>query len=298
MSLSQTCCTYSDILSFHIKTIKKFAEARASELLDCVLNIDEGRKKRILELLDLPNLSNKSIILIHSNGKVKSLRKGICSKKKKVTRMKFNDVSPLQAAALCGDFFLVHLFIKKLPDHQKYAAWLQLEAIRRRKDYLAAFFALQKAYHDYLKRWNAQNKKKDRLSFWVTIWDEPEYLWEEVGEHQKKLSIFGLQVLCNPIPYGQLPNLTQEPIRSLLVDHDNELNLDSIGIGTESALSKGYSRGARPEIYWQGGAWNIEENAKEWDMVCEVVQNELDKARKLLLSYTHAETRKQFVGVC
>lgn len=299
ISLASTCHDFRNILSFHIKAIKKTAKARAAELLDCVMNIDEERKKRILELLALPNISSPSIILIPSHGKAKSLQKWYCSKKREVSRMEFNELSALQAAALCGDFFLVNLFIDKIPAHQRYAAGLQLKTIRRRKDYLAPFFALQQAYHEYLKGVGSHGKGK-QYSVWDFLCDKSLRLFERLGECQKKLSNFGLHVLlCNQILYEQPPELTQEPFRLSLLNYDEALDLDKIGINTASALSKGYSiptrppTRAKPEYYWHGGAWSIERNSQEWDHICEVVQNELNKAMILLLSDAHNESKEK-----
>ena len=299
ISLANTCHDFRNILSFHVKAIKKTAEARAQELLDCVVNIDEERKKRILELLALPNLSSQSIILIPSHGKAKSLQKWFCSKKREFTRIEFNDLSALQAAALCGDFFIVNLFIDKIPAHQRYAAGLQLKKIRERKDYLAPFFALQQAYREYLKGVESHGKGY-QYSFWDFLEDKSECLWERVGECQKKLSNFGLQVLSNPILYGHLPYFsTQEPVRLSLLNDDEALDLGKIGISTQSALAKGYSvskllpKRAKPENYWCGGTWNIGNNAEEWNLICEVVQNELNKAMILLLNYAHNESKEK-----
>ena len=149
-----------------------------------MVNIDKKREKRILNCQLFPNLSSQSIILIPSHGKAKSLQKWFCSKKREFTRIEFNDLSALQAAALCGDFFIVNLFIDKIPAHQRYAAWLSIK--KNHLDYLAPFFALQQAYREYLKGVESHGKGYQIVHFRDFLEDKSEDVFGNVWGNVRK----------------------------------------------------------------------------------------------------------------
>ncbi len=257
---------------------------RAAELLHYVLNIDEEKKKRILELINKPSLGSQSFILIKAQGFVEY---NSSKQKKVIPRAQFNNVSPLEAAALCGDFFLVQLLSDAVPKNQKHSAGLQLQEIRKRSDFLAPFPTLVKAYHEY----NIHLKKVQRfkgLDFLTHIQIEKE-LREQIGESQKKISNYGLQVFCNLVTHDPLPDFTIEPLRKCIMWDKSDLDLDSIGIGTDSILHKG------PNICTTLGRWaggNIQFDPEAIALLYKVIQIKLGDIMDSLLDLTSIQPKK------
>ncbi len=203
---------------------------KAAPLMDLVLNIDSENKKKILDII----ASNPEHILVRTRGDVKYRS----SKQKKIAvRIGISNLSPLEAATFSGDFHFVNIFRDKLPGNLKHQAGLQLDAILSNSSFLSAFKAVLDAYQKFFKEVESKAKEPE----WKTAYE----LWEQLGEAQKKLSTFGLQVFCNPVPHKPLPDFTLEPVRACrFAVYDNgwkevDLDLDSFGVGTDFALLKG-----------------------------------------------------------
>ncbi len=271
---------------------------KAALLMDLVLNIDSENKKKILEII----ARNPELILVRTKGDVKYLS----SKQKKIAvRIGINNLSPLEAATLSGDFPLVNIFRDALPDNLKHEAGLQVDAILSNSNFLSAFKAVLDAYQKFLKEVDTQHKAK--APDWKTAYE----LCEHLGDAQKTLSTFGLQVFCNPVPHEPLPDFTLEPVRACRfevydygwkkVDGD----LDSFGFGTNSALYKGPrgqlgatravaldaagAFGPRPAWGRDGGAAVVDFEAI--NLLCKVIPEQLGKTRTLLLQYPKASDK-------
>lgn len=276
--------------SLRITSRAQLPFAAAAKLLDYVLNINDANRKKILDLIHAPIESNKSIILIRADGDVRHFSS---KQKKEVIRLREKNVSPLEAAALSGDFFLVKILSDALPDDQKPEAGLQLLALKQRQDYLSAFFNLQKYYHSYIK--DPTSLKDYRIS----------PLWEQVGEGHKKLSNFGLQVFSNPVSFeSQDLDLTKEPLRSFhffeeyfddeepnSFFRDIGMDLDAIGTGTGYALYKVNLSECqhRTGQYYKSISpiWNppAKSDSKVVDRLCKLIPQQLDNTAVNLLKY-------------
>jgi hypothetical protein len=241
--------------------IEKKEKKLAAELLRHVFDANPKAVQEFLAQIP-PNL--KCIILIKS-----CANEGYYSKKqeKMVCTRTWPEVSPLEAAALTGDNFLVLellAYMLKRLRHQavdvqtslRLQAAAQLEAILNRLetaengDYLAPFKALIKAYQEFIKEYPAL--------YAADNWAKIDELWDFVGEMQQRLSTYGLQEFCDEKPFSPLPNFKQAPTRSCLLDGE-ALDLDSIGAGSFMALYKagdgaGGVRGVRGVRRWCGGA--------------------------------------------
>lgn len=281
---AQTCGTFSEVFKDLLEQAKM-----AAPLLNLVLNIDEKGKKEILEIIK----ANPKFILYRSQGRVNYFS----SKQNKiVARILISNLSPLEAAALSGDFHLVNIFRDALTLDQKQIAGLQLDEILSRPDFLSAFHALQKAYHEYLKQY-IDLMQTDEAQKKITS------LWEHIGEAQKNLSLYGLQVFCNPIRHKPLPDLTKEPARVCKLYDDRSLDLDSIGLGTECALWKAertwgqmsqwglvISYGVASVV---AGRHRTRSDSEAIDLLCKVIPDELGKTKALLLQYKPEASNKQ-----
>ena len=173
---------------------------RAAPLMDLVLNITVEKREKILKII----AANPELILVRTKGDVKY--RSSKQNNKTIVRIGMSNLSPLEAAALSGDFHLVNIFRDALPNNLKHQAGLQLDAIFSRPGFLAAFKALHKAYQKFIKEYGELYKAKD--------WKILDELCEQIGEDQKKLSTFGLQVFCNPVLHHPLPDFTKEPLRA------------------------------------------------------------------------------------
>lgn len=215
-AISKTCRQYRDLFKSSRKARKK-----ATELLHCVLNIDTFRKKRIIELLSEPQPGTLSIVLMRVFGrevywgyKKPSDSYGILSsfKIKKICKREWT-ASPLEAAAKMGDNFLVKMFLDKLSQKQKLEALHQLQNIRAQRkivwepaSYLRGFLELREAYKTFLESFAVIQATNQR---WHLIGE----LWGEIGEAQKNLPNYGLQVLSTPV--FPIQDFTKEPKREL-----------------------------------------------------------------------------------
>ncbi len=258
---------------------------KAAPLMDLVLNIDSENKKKILEII----AKNPELILVSTKGDVKYPS----SKQKKIAvRIGISNLSPLEAAALSGDFHLVNIFRDKLPDNNlKRQAGLQVDTILSDSNFLSAFKAVIDAYQKFLKEEDTQRKAKARD--WKTVNE----LWGQVGEAQKRLSTFGLQVFCNPCRH--FPDFTLEPVRACRFEvyasgwKEVDSDLDSFGAGSRDALCKGpraYSGGVCGASV--GIACAPEIDCEIFSLLCKVITEQLGITRTLLLQYPRATDKK------
>jgi hypothetical protein len=213
------------------KNIEIHSTLKAEELIKQVLNAEPKKVKESLgESLSLKSaFSNSSVVLIKTDGTETYFSK---RKNKLVPKRQWKNISPLQAAALSGDNFLVKVLLNHVPDHLKMEAAQQLKEIRYRADYLAPFKALIKAYQDHIQQIPALHAERN--------WKKMDALWEEIGEKQKNLPAYGLQEFCNISAHAPSPDYSEEPRRSCVFMGGKELNLDIIGKKTRQALFKGY----------------------------------------------------------
>jgi len=274
-ALSNTCVTFRQVNKKRLTDLREMA----SELLDHVLNIDENRKKRIIELLaqaraaDILSIALIPVAIGREQYFSSQQNKIVCKREQ-------NNLTPLEAAAICGDFHVLKLFRDFLPENQKQEAGLQLLVLRKRKDYMSLFFAAHHALKEFVTRALA-------LEF-MEHFEAGDTLCGQLGEAQKALSKFGRQVLCNPKPNSPLPDLTLEPRRSCLLYNDVELDLDSIGLSSFRALFKGLHGGS---FVAGGGAhlklgvrFAIEIDLKASDLLCKVIPREVDNITGELLN--------------
>lgn len=285
---AQVCKPFNEAFK-HLLTQAKLAEP----LLDHVLNIDEARKKNILEIIK----TNPEFILYRTKGSVKYFS----SKQNKIAiRITMDNVSPLEAAALSGDFHLVNIFRDAFPETLKRVAGLQLSEILSRSDFLEAFSILKKSYIKYITEYAQLDNanQQDMISL----------LWEQVGEAQKILSTFNLQVFCNSFPHEPSIDFTKEPARSCKVEIPTgmfsgseivDLDFDSIGLGTQHALWKGVCTKA-----WCGhGMWFYGTSGRPWfeanedlgamQLLYEVILKQLNDTKICLLGYTPDHCKKE-----
>lgn len=250
--LSNTCVTFRKLFRDQLNKFK------TSELLEHVLNIDEKRMKRIMELLSKPYEGIQSSLLIRTKGR--ELRK---ENKKIITKKLRYNISPLEAAALCGDFFLLRLFKEAIPKNQEQEAGQQLLAIRKRSDFLSEIFAVRDASKKYDDR--APELRDEGNS------NEIDNLLGQIGDTQTGLSTFVLQVYCNPVPFKPLPDFDEEPRRSCVLYNGEELDLASIGSGTQRALYKGqgWMFAADADVFTS--------EFEALDHLCQVISKEIDK---------------------
>lgn len=293
---------------------------KASELLFYGVNINKERKKKLLELLatqNIPqqnlreqnlgdqNLENLGDRDLSENTEIQSfilrranVRQVYFSKKlnANVCMGVLGNVSPLEAAVLCGDFHLVRLLLENLPENQNQEAVQQLKRIRRKlesepnsfaslikslqtayKSYMSLCRTIEKVYSGYIN-YDYQNKLNKLLG--------------SIGEKQKVLPWFILQMFCIPLLYNPpSPDLLkEEPDRYCR----STLDLDSIGFvskfGWDSvpyALIKG------PLPPWEGicfvyasvshEMWpkDAEADSMILNSICAVIKSELDTIIKL-----------------
>ncbi len=261
---------------------------KAAPLMDLVLNITAENKKKILEII----AKNPELILVSTKGDVKYPS----SKQKKIAvRIGISNLSSLEAAALSGDFHLVNIFRDALPDNLKRQAGLQVDTILSNSNFLSAFKAVLDAYQKFLQEVDTQSKAKE--PDWKTAYE----LWEHLGDAQKKLSTFGLQVFCNPVPHDPLPDFALEPVRACRFEvYDDgwkevDLDLDSFGVGTDFALYKDAVVGVADRCWLvEGGAglWWSAIDFEAISLLCKVIPEQLGKTRSLLLQYPRAIDKK------
>lgn len=210
--LSTTCEKFKNDLQVSMNEKKK-----ASELLDLVFNKPSCKTVQKWLAKNKPN-TVKAFSLLRTNGKEEYFSK---KQKKMIYKRTWQDISPLEAAAICGDIFLVRTLLVSIPENQKYEAGLQLQAARNRKEYLEPFYNLQKAYKEeseQSRKLKSEKKQKER-----------EVLLLTVGLCQCLLPAYGLQEffddkIVTSIRELDFPNLDKEPKRSV------GWNLDSLGV--------------------------------------------------------------------
>ena len=271
---------------------------KARELLFCVLNTntDANRKQMDELLVESQAAGHQSIILtrvssqeFYSNAQNQILPRA--------NRVWTHPISPLEAVFKCGDFHLVRRLLARIPENQKREALVQLQNAKTEcaanipGNYLYDLARLSAAYKEYLGSYDnlVQTNNSNELN----------RLWGCIGEAQKNLSWFLLQVFCNPSPHDPLPNFNLEPRRDCRLRDNTTFDLDSIGLSSSYALYKGRRVGveavATPiSLGWWG------EPVACFDLpainsLCDVVQRELDQTTVALSMEVNAleEQRQQ-----
>lgn len=209
----------------------------ASQLLFCVLNIDERNKKRIMMVL--AKLKIKESILIRATGIEWHNDNPIQVKRT------WKDVSPLEAAAKCGDVHLVRMLMEKLSFKERTLAITQLEGVKAARtipsepgSYICGLAELNQSYKTYLELFRIHNLEQDNFNSKIL-----KELNETLGDVQKKLPCFLLQAFFSFIRKTG-SDVTKEPERRVHIvsgyHQYQELNTKAIGKGTESALASIY----------------------------------------------------------
>ncbi len=233
--LSRTCKQFRDL---HQKPLKSV------ELLDCVVNINEVKKQRIIAILSSLSLEARAIILeptIHYiTVEARALKQG---------RTRFNHTSPLQAAAICGDLFSVNRFLQALPPQLNPQAKAQLQEVRDHREFLSFLADLDRAYQVYIDHYQALKDANidsyEKLKAANQL-DTIKTNFEQIGEKQKMVSNFVLQLFCRRISFAHQKPCTLEPARDIYIDgYDPKwdalrVTLHNVGTGTYSALIKGW----------------------------------------------------------
>lgn len=274
-------------------------QCAASELLFCVLNINETGRRRIKEILSkLTNskriVESQSIILTrvmgiewHGDG---SGREGISSffykRDPNLCKRVWKNVSPLEAAAKCGDIYLLRKMLKKVPIKERTLAISQLEGVKATRtiasepgSFICGLFELHNAYKTYLAVLELHNLKERDYGLKRVI-----ELREFLGDAQKKLSTCLLHAFCNPF---RSSGYKYEEVFSRMTTiiwgaNYRYFDANKIGKGTGSALASE----ERHERYMMSYSWCAENSAAERDSkiiseLYRVLPVELDKIIEL-----------------
>lgn len=286
-------------------------------LLQPVFKGDPIKVKTILKDSDF----NKKLILEKTQ-----YREGYYSNKLKkfVCFRLWHTVSPLQAAALCADHFLLRYFLCRLIENPEYRleAATQLEEVLNKKVKMTAYSPefpqnTDKRNNDTqteIKK-SAEERKKEAETT-QPVQNSIEYLvpfndllkaysdcinsptlafWRKVGEYQKRLPRYGLQIFLDT--HGNILQFdSYEPRREALRYSDfgfGSLNLDDLGIRkgflykssgmvdlTTNALEKGFA----------------ETNAEQFKEFCETQRAELEKLITCLQKPNSFSTFKELVA--
>lgn len=274
-SLSRTCTFYRDAL------INPRADRKAAKLLFYVVNPHKANLKQMQKLFSVQKEKAQSIILIRVSG-----LEVYFSKKQGtwVSRRKWTNVSPLEAAALCGDIHLVRWLLAKIPVEQRREALAQLLAVQKQRtsDEPGSYICV---FPDF---WKAYKKYKESFPALISTgrYDEINKLWGHIGEVQTSLPWFLLQVLCDPIPHLPIPDFTKEPKRVCHLGGGYELDLDALRFNANSGVAI-FKHPDRPSEANLTG-YNMDRTAHECDFLaikrlCEVLPIELDKTIQWLL---------------
>lgn len=274
----------SDSLSLRVST----------ELLDWVLNIDETRKKKIRALLSrTKDMDMPSVMLTRTNGRELNRTNTQAPKER-------SNESPLEGAALSGDFHAVDLLISFLPKKQREEAGKQLLELRKRPDYLSRFFAVYNAYNEFFahrlvdeqakkvekvrkadetreaKKVGETKETADARKAGEVRAAEMRNLWGRLGDAQAKLPTFGLQVYCTrPWPFD--PDANKEPKRDLYIPR----GLDTLG--QDRALVDIASQ-APAVVQWHPKlATDASSDHGFFNRLCKVIPTQLDKTTGELL---------------
>lgn len=154
-----------------------------------------------------------------------------------VRKRKWKAISPLEAAAWCGDNFLVQILLEYVPLKQKKEALEQLEGILNRKateengGYLAPYNALMQAYEKYINSHEVMEgtatMSKEAAA---EMQKELDRLWLQIGACHRLLPAYGLQEFCDKKPHDPVPDYAKEPSRGYLVNENASLDLDALGV--------------------------------------------------------------------
>lgn len=203
-SLTQSC------KQFHTQFSKAlFNKKKASILLKHVFDADPKKVQEFLSIEPKYVGKDECVVLTKSC----CLNEGYVQPGSKETSQKrvWKNISPLEAAAWCGDNFLVKELLAYVPETQHYKAAKQLQSILDRKEteengiYLAPIRDLIKAYKTYMQ--TISIAEQARLS-------NP--LWTEIGAAQCRLPVYGLQEFCDKKSFNPVPDFNSEPSRSCL----------------------------------------------------------------------------------
>jgi hypothetical protein len=211
-------CTSKNTKSLYHEIL--FEKKKASELLRYIFKADPKSVKECLS--EFPKPMGYSIILTKS-----CCKELFISQEKHIKRI-WTNISPLEAAAWCGDNFLVKELLAHIPASQHKIAVAQLQGILDRKGteengaYLAPFITLLKAYKDYFAKWESEISEIGKGNNGVL--DSP---WQNVWERQRRLSTFGLQTFWLGFQCSK-----REPDRSALIfQEDSEMDFCSMPSG-------------------------------------------------------------------
>lgn len=253
---------------------------KASELLDIVFN--KPSCKSVKEWLEKNKLSTgKSFALVRTNGQEIYFSK---RQNKMIVKRTRPDISPLEAAAISGDNFLVRTLLAFVPYNQKQEAALQLQRIRNSKEYLEPFYTLQKAYKEFIEQYPIltaahKGKKRDMLEL-------------QIGLCQRLLPTYGIQEYNDDKPFSPLPSFDKEPKRSCLYGDNSDVDLDHLG--SSCILYKGLAARCAAGALWC--AWRVQGrgavrgagvsrlDSAAISHLCEARASELDSIIKSLLN--------------
>lgn len=253
---------------------------KAAKLLDLVLNLDDNKKQ-----IEIENIIEKQPELILMKVMTGNVKHYSTQQKKIAIRKQFTDVTPLEAAALSGDFPLVNLFDACLTDELRPKAAAQLGAVLARPGLLDDFVILCNAYRKFIPRYNFN-------SYPDNDWTELMPYWEIIGDGQKALSNFGLRVFFDPSESG--PNHTSAEYGNLNQGELYEpwkkvpLDLDYIGKGTKRILlrqrvTSGWDTDYRVRTH-EGRKWacpgEVINDVKVFDNLLKLIPEELNKTKE------------------
>lgn len=165
-----------------------------------------------------------------------------------------------------------------------------MQAIINRADFLSSFSALKESYRDYCRSFDALYSQHN--------WEKLDSLAGQIGESQKKLSTFGLQVLCHPVPHYPLPDFTKEPDRSCKLWFGETLELDYLGgpKGGFAVMKGDFTCAVLARVSSQGHPLRARRAIFDLDAIgclCEVIKSALNKTMKELLKDAPDTAKKQ-----
>lgn len=201
--------------------------------------------------------------------------------KKMIIKRTWYDISPLKAAAISCDNFLVRTLLSFVPDHQKHQAGLQLQKARNSKEYLESFLTLQKAYKAFIEQYPKLSAENN--------WEQLSDLEHQIVLCQISLPTYGLQEYCDNKPFFPIPDFDKEPMRFCHHCDGNSIDFDSIGtlgldVGNGALYKSTAEIGGR--ICWTG-ILSLEEAVHDLAAIsylCDKRSLELDSIIKSLLN--------------
>jgi len=156
-----------------------------------------------------------------------------------VCKRRWDHISPLEAAAICGDNFLVKILLEQVPSHLKKEAASQLQGVLFRSEHaengshLAPYKVLIKAYEDFISQYknHSDPQYRDALNKqWI----------QGVGRCLRQLPTYGLQEYCDVKLYRPLPEFNLPPPRSYLLVNDDPVEPGEVRI--DYSLDKHYKK--------------------------------------------------------